>query len=74
MLLFLFINLKKDCACVYVCVCAHARAPHVRRCLEKQEEVLDSLELRLQVAVSNQMQVLGIELWLSGRAASAPNS
>lgn len=43
------------------------------RCLRSPERILDSLELELQVEVSHQTWVLGIELRSSGRAIQALN-
>lgn len=38
-----------------------------------QKRAYDSLGQKLQVAVNSLTWVLGIELWSSGRKASAPN-
>lgn len=53
-------------ACVSLPVCAHGC-----RCLQRPEGVLDILELQLCEVVGYQTWVLGIEPWLSTRAANA---
>lgn len=64
---FLYINL---CICVLPLVCMH----HMHVSINKsQKRASDSLELELEVVVSQLMKVLETELGFSARAASAVN-